>query len=74
MSFYSIFCTEPTEEWVFLFRYLACVMEIATPTEDCLVLINELLLPIFKARDENSLSRQEVDYLSNFLTSVSFVR
>ncbi|KAG0598827.1 hypothetical protein M758_12G103500 [Ceratodon purpureus] len=40
-------------------RYLACVMEIATPTEDCLVLINELLQPIFKARDENALSRQE---------------
>ena len=45
---------------LYLFRYLACVMEIATPTEDCLVLINELLQPIFKARDENALSRQEV--------------
>lgn len=41
-------------------------MEIATPTEDCLVLINELLQPIFKARDENSLSRQEVEYFLSF--------
>ncbi|XP_024361658.1 uncharacterized protein [Physcomitrium patens] len=40
-------------------RYLACIMEIATPTEDCLVLIHELLEPIIKARDENSLNRQE---------------
>ncbi|XP_024364609.1 uncharacterized protein [Physcomitrium patens] len=40
-------------------RYLACIMEIATPTQDCLVLINELLEPIIKARDEKSLNRQE---------------
>ena len=55
-----------------LFRYLACVMEIATPTEDCLVLINELLLPIFKARDENALNRQEVFYSFQLLL-LSFI-
>lgn len=41
-------------------RYLACIMEVATPTEDCLVLIHELLCPIIKGRGENTLSRQEV--------------
>lgn len=35
-------------------------MEVATPTADCLVLIHDLLCPIIKARDENSLNRQEV--------------
>lgn len=44
-------------------RYLACVMEVATPTEDCLMLIDDLLRPIIKARDENSLDRQEVNIL-----------
>lgn len=42
------------------FRYLVCIMEVATPTEDCLVLIHDLLCPIIKARDENALNRQEV--------------
>ncbi|KAG0617027.1 hypothetical protein M758_5G159800 [Ceratodon purpureus] len=40
-------------------RYLVCIMEMATPTEDCLVLIHDLLCPIIKARDENALNRQE---------------
>ncbi len=44
----------------FMNRYLACIMEVATPTEDCLVLIHELLCPIIKGRGENTLSRQEV--------------
>ena len=43
-----------------VFRYLVCIMEVATPTEDCLVLIHDLLCPIIKARDENALNRQEV--------------
>lgn len=42
------------------FRYIVCIMEMATPTEDCLVLIHDLLCPIIKARDENALNRQEV--------------
>ncbi|XP_024531111.1 uncharacterized protein LOC9632175 [Selaginella moellendorffii] len=40
-------------------RYLACVMDVATPTEDCLSLIYELLIPIITARDESELNRQE---------------
>eukprot|EP00250_Pteridium_aquilinum_P001118 c11326_g1_i1 orf=873-4781(+) len=40
-------------------RYLSYVMEIATPTADCLVLIYELLYPVVSARNEVTLSRQE---------------
>lgn len=40
-------------------RYLACIMEVATPTEDCLVLIHDLLCPIVKAQIETTLNRQE---------------
>lgn len=46
-------------------------MEIATPTEDCLVLIHELLEPIIKARDENSLNRQEVAWQSMISDNMS---
>lgn len=35
-------------------------MEVATPTEDCLMLIYDLLCPIVKIRDEGTLDRQEV--------------
>jgi hypothetical protein len=41
-------------------RYLSSIMDVATPTEDCLVLIHDLLVPVVSARDENTLSRQEV--------------
>lgn len=41
-------------------RYLSHVMNVATPTKDCLELVNELLVPIIKARSERSLTRQEV--------------
>lgn len=44
----------------YFLRYLICIMEVSTPTEDCLVLIHDLLCPIVEARDENSLNRQEV--------------
>eukprot|EP01018_Ginkgo_biloba_P005667 Gb_02174 [translate_table: standard] len=40
-------------------RYLSSIMDVATPTEDCLVLVHDLLVPVVKARDENTLSRQE---------------
>ncbi|KAG1326740.1 hypothetical protein COCNU_01G006740 [Cocos nucifera] len=40
-------------------RYLSYIMNIATPTKDCLELIYELLLPIIRARDEKILTRQE---------------
>ncbi|KAJ0052672.1 hypothetical protein Pint_01781 [Pistacia integerrima] len=41
-------------------RHLLHVMNVATPTKDCLELVNELLVPILKARSEKSLTRQEV--------------
>lgn len=40
-------------------RYLSSIMDVATPTEDCLVLIHDLLVPVVSARDESTLSRQE---------------
>ncbi|KAH7293968.1 hypothetical protein KP509_28G050300 [Ceratopteris richardii] len=40
-------------------RYLSHVMEIATPTADCLLLIYDLLYPIVSVQDQTSLSRQE---------------
>eukprot|EP01018_Ginkgo_biloba_P025795 Gb_04081 [translate_table: standard] len=46
-------------------RYLSCIMDVATPTEDCFELIHELLVPIIKARDENTLNRQEKRMLSD---------
>ncbi|KAF2284718.1 hypothetical protein GH714_029526 [Hevea brasiliensis] len=41
-------------------RYLWHVMNVATPTRDCLELVNELLVPIIKARGDKSLTRQEI--------------
>ncbi|XP_050279920.1 uncharacterized protein LOC126721009 [Quercus robur] len=41
-------------------RYLSHVMNVATPTKDCLELVNELLVRIIKARSERSLTRQEI--------------
>ncbi|CAM6082195.1 unnamed protein product [Calypogeia fissa] len=52
-------------------RYLASVMEVATPTEDCLVLIYDLLCPIVKTRDEGSLDRQEKRILAEVEDQVS---
>ncbi|MCO5591361.1 hypothetical protein L7F22_045343 [Adiantum nelumboides] len=40
-------------------RYLSHVMEIATPTADCLLLIHDLLYPIVSVQDQASLTRQE---------------
>ncbi|KAF7833299.1 uncharacterized protein G2W53_015632 [Senna tora] len=44
-------------------RYLLHVMNVATPTKDCLELVRELLLPLIKARAEKSLTRQERNIL-----------
>ncbi|KAL3699757.1 hypothetical protein R1sor_017779 [Riccia sorocarpa] len=52
-------------------RYLASVMEVATPTEDCLMLIHELLSPIVKIRDEGSLERQEKRIMADVEEQVS---
>ncbi|XP_074560041.1 uncharacterized protein LOC141816107 isoform X1 [Curcuma longa] len=41
-------------------RYLSYIMDVATPTADCLSLVHDLLLPvILKSRNKNSLSHQE---------------
>ncbi|KAI5565855.1 hypothetical protein BDE02_14G147700 [Populus trichocarpa] len=40
-------------------RYLSRVMDVALPKKDCLELVNELLVPIMKARSEKSLTVQE---------------
>ncbi|GJU02566.1 hypothetical protein Tco_1112904 [Tanacetum coccineum] len=44
-------------------RYLSHIMNIATPTKDCLELIYELLVPVMKARTERRLTRQEKSLL-----------
>ncbi|KAH9312417.1 hypothetical protein KI387_027452 [Taxus chinensis] len=46
-------------------RYLSCIMDVATPTKDCFDLLYELLVPIIKARDENTLNRQEKRMLAD---------
>ncbi|KAM7274166.1 hypothetical protein ACFE04_028830 [Oxalis oulophora] len=40
-------------------RYLSHIMDVATPTKDCLELVNDLLVPILKAKSERNLTRQE---------------
>ncbi|MQL78322.1 hypothetical protein Taro_010762, partial [Colocasia esculenta] len=44
-------------------RYVSYILNVATPTKDCLELLNELLSPVVKARSENSLNRQEKSLL-----------
>nr|GMD84221.1 Epidermin biosynthesis protein like [Ipomoea batatas] len=51
-------------------RYLSHVMDIATPTKDCLELVHELLVPVIKARSEKSLTRQEKTILLDCETRV----
>ncbi|KAA8526659.1 hypothetical protein F0562_008138 [Nyssa sinensis] len=51
-------------------RYLSCVMNVATPTKDCLELVHELLVPVIKARSEKSLTRQEKSILLDCETQV----
>ncbi|OEL33227.1 hypothetical protein BAE44_0005757 [Dichanthelium oligosanthes] len=43
-------------------RYLSYIMNVAIPTKDCLELIYELLLPVMKAREDRTLTRQEVGF------------
>ncbi|XP_019177354.1 PREDICTED: uncharacterized protein LOC109172616 [Ipomoea nil] len=41
-------------------RYLSYIMDVATPTSDCLDLVHDLILPVvLKGRTKNSLSHQE---------------
>ncbi|KAK7299810.1 hypothetical protein RJT34_10638 [Clitoria ternatea] len=51
-------------------RYLSHVMNVATPTKDCLELVRELLEPLIKARNERSLTRQERSILSDCETQI----
>ncbi|KAL5581652.1 hypothetical protein UlMin_014094 [Ulmus minor] len=51
-------------------RYLSHVMLVATPTKDCLELVNELLVPIIKARGERCLTRQEKSILLDCETQI----
>ncbi|XP_024928474.2 uncharacterized protein LOC107416811 [Ziziphus jujuba] len=51
-------------------RYLSHVMHVATPTKDCLELVNELLVPIIKARSEKCLTRQEKSILLDCETQI----
>ncbi|XWS47271.1 hypothetical protein CRYUN_Cryun14cG0138100 [Craigia yunnanensis] len=51
-------------------RYLLHVMNVATPTKDCLELVNELLVPILKARSEKNLTRQEKSILLDCETQI----
>ncbi|KAL5865487.1 hypothetical protein ACOSQ3_003001 [Xanthoceras sorbifolium] len=51
-------------------RYLLHVMNVATPTKDCLGLVNELLVPILKAKSERSLTRQEKSMLLDSETQI----
>ncbi|XP_073289109.1 uncharacterized protein [Primulina huaijiensis] len=45
-------------------RYLSYVMDVATPTADCLDLVHDLLLPVvIKGKTKNTLSHQEVRIL-----------
>ncbi|XP_042490199.1 uncharacterized protein LOC122070153 isoform X3 [Macadamia integrifolia] len=51
-------------------RYLSYVMNVATPTKNCLDLVHELLAPVIKARGEKSLTRQEKSILLDCETQV----
>lgn len=45
-------------------RYLSYIMDVATPTADCLDLVHDLLLPVvIKGKSKNTLSHQEVRLL-----------
>ncbi|XP_073135598.1 uncharacterized protein [Henckelia pumila] len=51
-------------------RYLSYVMNVATPTKDCLELVHELFVPVIKARNERILTRQEKSILLDCETQV----
>ncbi|KZV54990.1 hypothetical protein F511_35699 [Dorcoceras hygrometricum] len=51
-------------------RHLYYVMNVATPTKDCLELVHELLVPVLKARNERILTRQEKSILLDCETQV----
>ena len=47
--------------WFTYFRYLSYIMDVVTPTNDCLSLVYDLLLPvIMKGNPNNTLNHEEV--------------
>ncbi|CAI9088988.1 OLC1v1023465C1 [Oldenlandia corymbosa var. corymbosa] len=51
-------------------RYLSYVMNVATPTKDCIELVYKLLLPVIQERNDKRLTRQEKSILLNCETQV----
>ncbi|GMG98847.1 hypothetical protein Nepgr_000687 [Nepenthes gracilis] len=51
-------------------RYLSLVMNVAIPTKHCLEVVQNLLVPVIKARNERRLSRQEKSILLDCETQV----
>ncbi|KAL8512388.1 hypothetical protein ACS0TY_018756 [Phlomoides rotata] len=51
-------------------RYLSYVLNVATPTQDCLELLHELLVRVLKAKSEKNLTRQEKSILLDCETQV----
>ncbi|KAM7262428.1 hypothetical protein ACFE04_000111 [Oxalis oulophora] len=51
-------------------RYLSHITDVATPTKDCLELVNDLLVPILKAKSERNLTRQEKTLLLGCETQI----
>lgn len=72
LSFLVVFLNS---NFIFLFRYLSYVMDVSTPTADCLDLVHDLLLPvIIKGKSKNTLSHQEVGESELFSLYYLFVR
>ncbi|XP_047333688.1 uncharacterized protein LOC124937465 [Impatiens glandulifera] len=51
-------------------RYLSYVMNVATPTKDCLEIVYELLVPVIEARSRKNLTRQEKSILLGCETQI----
>ncbi|EPS74419.1 hypothetical protein M569_00332, partial [Genlisea aurea] len=51
-------------------RYLSYIMNVATPTKDCLEVLHELLLHVLKARNQRNLTRQEKSILLDCETQI----
>ncbi|ONK75633.1 uncharacterized protein A4U43_C03F18930 [Asparagus officinalis] len=55
-------------------RYLSYIMDVATPTADCLMLVHDLLLPvILRSRSKNALSHQENRILGEVVEQLEMI-
>lgn len=55
-------------------RYLSYIMDVATPTADCLTLVYDLLMPvIMKGHSKSTLSHQEVNFRSLKFMHVTYI-